>query len=270
MTQPIDTTHHEQCPWHKVDLVHTRSVCGCPPGWPKPEPPDTTPAARPDDLGLSIDMLDADRLRGWADKIEQYGANISYWSDPAFVVAWLRAFAGRLDEAVRDIGNLRALAAPPTPAPESRSVQRRKAIMRGEPMPTFAAPAPDHEALMANYEIALQRAAAIILVLRGCAESEVCDQLIRGVVDRELRELRLSAPVPPATEWETRWQRFGPLVTRFMRDHWALLGIEAQRFATPHDMPPVAEVLTDLCVDASALAAPVPALREPAPRLEDE
>jgi hypothetical protein len=27
--------HHEQCPWNKVDVERKRSVCGCPPGWPK-------------------------------------------------------------------------------------------------------------------------------------------------------------------------------------------------------------------------------------------
>lgn len=27
--------HHEQCPWHSADPERTRSVCGCPEGWPK-------------------------------------------------------------------------------------------------------------------------------------------------------------------------------------------------------------------------------------------
>jgi hypothetical protein len=27
--------HHEQCPWHAADPDRTRSVCGCPEGWPK-------------------------------------------------------------------------------------------------------------------------------------------------------------------------------------------------------------------------------------------
>ena len=30
--------HHEQCPWNRADPERKRSVCGCPPGWPKLTP----------------------------------------------------------------------------------------------------------------------------------------------------------------------------------------------------------------------------------------
>jgi hypothetical protein len=51
----------------------------------------------------------------------------------------------------------------------------------------------DMSVQVADYEIALQRAAAIILKLRGCAEDEIDDQLIASLVDHELRE----PPAPP-------------------------------------------------------------------------
>ncbi len=59
-----------------------------------------------------------------------------------------------------------------------------------------AAPAePTQDAVTwANYEVSLQRAAAIILKLRGCAEDEIDDQIIASLVDHELRE-----PPSPST-----------------------------------------------------------------------
>lgn len=41
--------HHEQCPWARADVERIRSVCGCPPGWPKQTvapPPGATQAQR--------------------------------------------------------------------------------------------------------------------------------------------------------------------------------------------------------------------------------
>jgi hypothetical protein len=63
-----------------------------------------------DDLGLVIDMLDADRLRDWAEKLDIYGNDISHWSDRSFVVKKLRDIAGRLEDTVREVGTLRELA----------------------------------------------------------------------------------------------------------------------------------------------------------------
>ncbi len=63
-------------------------------------------AAR-DDIGLSIDMLDADRLRQWADNIEVHGGDVTYWASMLFLVTKLREIADNVAEAVRDIGTLR-------------------------------------------------------------------------------------------------------------------------------------------------------------------
>jgi hypothetical protein len=61
-----------------------------------------------DNLGLSIDMLDVDRLRKWADNIDTYGADLTQWSYPQFISEWLRNHADDVEAAVRDIGTLRA------------------------------------------------------------------------------------------------------------------------------------------------------------------
>lgn len=60
-----------------------------------------------DALGLSVDMLDVDRLRVWATNVETYGSELSQWGSPGFVVAWIRGLADRLETTVRDIGVLR-------------------------------------------------------------------------------------------------------------------------------------------------------------------
>src|SRR5690348_4708725 len=70
--------------------------------------PETAPDAADNDIGLSVDMLDVDRLKSWASLIEIHGNDISHWAQAAFVVSWLREFAGRLDATVRDVGTLRA------------------------------------------------------------------------------------------------------------------------------------------------------------------
>lgn len=59
-------------------------------------------------LGLSIDMLDADRLGQWAANIQTYGSNISEWGSRLFVVNELQRLSGAIASAVRDIGTLRA------------------------------------------------------------------------------------------------------------------------------------------------------------------
>lgn len=81
-----------------------------------PERPET------EDCGLSIDMLDADRLRAWADKVEAHGADISHWASCAFVVAELRRIADGVSRAVDDIGSLRKQAAL-SPASDARPKQ---------------------------------------------------------------------------------------------------------------------------------------------------
>lgn len=61
-----------------------------------------------DDLGLSIDMLDADRLRDWAQLLLKYGPDISHWGGLPFVVSKMQTIATGIEKAVRDIGVLRA------------------------------------------------------------------------------------------------------------------------------------------------------------------
>lgn len=60
-----------------------------------------------DDLGLSIDMLDVDRLREWARLILVHGPDISYWGSPTFVASKMQTLATCIEKAVRDIGTLR-------------------------------------------------------------------------------------------------------------------------------------------------------------------
>jgi hypothetical protein len=63
-----------------------------------------------DDIGLAIDMLDADKLRHYAEKIEIHGSDISHWADRRFVIERLRDIAGRIETTVREVGTLRELA----------------------------------------------------------------------------------------------------------------------------------------------------------------
>lgn len=72
---------------------------------------DLRPLIDAEGLGLSIDMMDADRLRDWARLLLEHGPNISYWGDRMFVVSKLQTIATGIEKAVRDIGTLRALSA---------------------------------------------------------------------------------------------------------------------------------------------------------------
>ena len=49
--------------------------------------------AENDDLGLSIDMLDVDRLREWARLILVHGADISHWGSVPFVASKMQILA---------------------------------------------------------------------------------------------------------------------------------------------------------------------------------
>lgn len=63
-------------------------------------------------------MIDVDRLRQWAENIETYGADLTQWADPRFLVVTLRGLADNMDTVVRDVGRFRARRAsgpPPTP-----------------------------------------------------------------------------------------------------------------------------------------------------------
>ncbi len=82
-------------------------------------PPE--PLERQDDLGLSIDMLDVDRLRDWANLLLIHGPDISYWGSLHFVVSKMQIMATEMEKAIRDIGTLRALPASPVCAAEKKA-----------------------------------------------------------------------------------------------------------------------------------------------------
>jgi hypothetical protein len=63
-----------------------------------------------DDLGIALTMLDSDRLRQWAEKLDVHGSDISHWADRRFVSEQLRAVAGRIEATVSEVGLLRKLA----------------------------------------------------------------------------------------------------------------------------------------------------------------
>ena len=65
------------------------------------------------DLGLSFDMIDVDRLRQWALNFDTYGPDLTHWTSLGYLPQAMRAIAGKLDQAVREIGTLRRLAAAP-------------------------------------------------------------------------------------------------------------------------------------------------------------
>lgn len=63
-----------------------------------------------EDAGLSIDMLDVDRLREWARLLLVHGADIGHWGSVPHVAGKLQIIATNVEKAVRDIGILRARA----------------------------------------------------------------------------------------------------------------------------------------------------------------
>lgn len=76
-----------------------------------------------DNLGLSIDMLDVDRLRDWARLLLVHGADISHWGSLPHVVSRMQLLATNLARAIRDIGVLRAeLVAPAVSASVHKDV----------------------------------------------------------------------------------------------------------------------------------------------------
>lgn len=62
-----------------------------------------------EDLGLSIDMLDVDRVRKWAGLVEAHGDEVSKWAPT--MAKEMNKLADNLDLAVREIGQLRSFLA---------------------------------------------------------------------------------------------------------------------------------------------------------------
>ena len=46
-------------------------------------------------------MTPAQRLRQWADKIEEYGPDLTRWASPRFIVEQMRDFAVEFDRLAR-------------------------------------------------------------------------------------------------------------------------------------------------------------------------
>lgn len=77
----------------------------------QPPPDPVSGETVEDDLGLSIDMLDVDRLREWARLLLVHGADISHWASTTHVARKMQLIATGIEKAVRDIGKLRDLLA---------------------------------------------------------------------------------------------------------------------------------------------------------------
>jgi len=61
-----------------------------------------------DDIGLSVDMLDVDRLRDWARLLLTHGRDVTHWASVPHLASRMQTLATGLEKAVRDIGTLRA------------------------------------------------------------------------------------------------------------------------------------------------------------------
>jgi hypothetical protein len=101
---------------------------------------------REDEIGLSVDMLDVDRLRKWAENVETYGPDLTLWAYPQFVSEWLRGLADRLDTTVRDIGVLRAT------RPRPALPQEPQIGSDASAMPMIGCRVGDGEAFCVNHE----------------------------------------------------------------------------------------------------------------------
>lgn len=60
-----------------------------------------------DESGLTVDMLDVDRLREWARLLLVHGADVSHWASVPYVAGKMQTLATGLEKAIRDIGTLR-------------------------------------------------------------------------------------------------------------------------------------------------------------------
>ncbi len=93
---------------------------------------ETDRARLPDDLGLSVDMLDVDRLRDWARLLLVHGADISQWGSVPFVASKMQTLATELEHAIRDIGTLRSALAASTQA-QKEAEQRADCLLAAGP-----------------------------------------------------------------------------------------------------------------------------------------
>lgn len=96
------------------------------------EPPTPTDAAPPapeaappqPELGLNVDMVDVDRLRDWARNLLVHGADVSHWASVTHLVSRMQILATALEKEIRDVGELRKLAALAAPRPDRTPADR--------------------------------------------------------------------------------------------------------------------------------------------------
>lgn len=60
-----------------------------------------------DDIGLSIDMTDVDRLRQWANNLLGYGPDVTHWASVPHLVNRMQVMATEMEKAIAAIGRLR-------------------------------------------------------------------------------------------------------------------------------------------------------------------
>lgn len=60
------------------------------------------------DIGLSVDMLDVDRLREWARLLLVHGTDLGHWGSVTHVAGKMQLIATGVEKAIEDIGRLRA------------------------------------------------------------------------------------------------------------------------------------------------------------------
>ena len=141
-----DAAEHDFTKWtrQRADVLMIRGLAKLPEASPRVSA--ATPAP-PDDLGLSIDMTYADQLREWADRIAEQNPNTACWSSPPAVAERMRRIAVGIEQAVRDIGVLRAVSPAERPAPTWQPIESApKERTLGEPqvdlwMEVYASPA---------------------------------------------------------------------------------------------------------------------------------
>jgi hypothetical protein len=164
-----------------------------------------------DALGLTIDMLDVDRLRQWANNLLIYGSDISAWGDRVFVAGKMQEIATGVEKAVRDIGVLRSSRASAdllAALKLAESVYRQNCIAVGEPSSVLdaiqAAIAKAEGRLMASAEVVspLQYAGSSTLPMLICSDATghlwlIADDNPKNLWGCKLGHTEPSDPNPP-------------------------------------------------------------------------
>ena len=162
--------------------------------------PTARQIAEQDDLGLSIDMLDSDRLRQWADNIEVHGGDVTYWASMLFLVTKLRELSSSVEQAVRDIGTLRDQRA--TLTADLAQARQENADLQHRLMKLTDYAIPMYQNLVGY----LRRSRAEALQARDAALAEAAEMLAtaRGYSEQSANAAR-TALLEAAEELERKW-----------------------------------------------------------------